>query len=616
MRILNLIPGSRPWHAHRSTRFNASDAPAMLGDSPYTTRAELLHRIATGITPEVDAATQHRFDDGHAVEPLLLRLHAEPLLGEPVHPFVGVPDDESSRLSASFDGCTFVGDIVAECKLLNQRLRAAFADMETIAPAHRERSAAKCLPIDYRIQMEQQIRIAGADRALFLTGELRGDGTLGDVLSCWYYPDDALWTRITGGWAQFEVDLAAYVPPAKTVEAVAAPMEALPAVIVRMDGDLKVIDNLPAFGEALRAFVAKIPKQPTSDEDFATCEAACKALKKAEESLDQSEAAALASMADVEKMRRLVGELKALARDTRLAREKDVKRRKEEIKLEQVTRGKQVVAEHIAGLNTRLGKPYMPALDAKFLDFAGAISGLKKFDNLRGAIDDKIAEAKIEANRIADLIDANLKHLREHAKGYEGHFADAGQLVLKDAEFVAMTVKTRIADAQAEEARRAEALAEKERERIRAEEADKLRKEQEAAAQREREAAHKHPNGAPMFSTTTIKENGDALMLDERGNRSVFCDVDEGESRPAANSPLPEKVTQLRVGNPTLKIGDIQAAFGIPITAVFIETTLKIAPAKRENRSVWWNDTDWPRIRQALMFHIERAPAPAQLEAA
>jgi predicted phage-related endonuclease len=612
MRILNLIPGSRPWHAHRSTRFNASDAPAMLGDSPYTTRAELLHRIATGITPEVDAATQHRFDDGHAVEPLLLRLHAEPLLGEPVHPFVGVPDDESSRLSASFDGCTFVGDIVAECKLLNQRLRAAFADMETIAPAHRERSAAKCLPIDYRIQMEQQIRIAGADRALFLTGELRGDGTLGDVLSCWYYPDDALWTRITGGWAQFEVDLAAYVPPAKTVEAVAAPMEALPAVIVRMDGDLKVIDNLPAFGEALRAFVAKIPKQPTSDEDFATCEAACKALKKAEESLDQSEAAALASMADVEKMRRLVGELKALARDTRLAREKDVKRRKEEIKLEQVTRGKQVVAEHIAGLNTRLGKPYMPALDAKFLDFAGAISGLKKFDNLRGAIDDKIAEAKIEANRIADLIDANLKHLREHAKGYEGHFADAGQLVLKDAEFVAMTVKTRIADAQAEEARRAEALAEKERERIRAEEADKLRREQEAKRREEE-------NAAAAAASQALAESRKAESLPPQ-LQSALEDVttnltaDMALAR-AANSSKPT-VVPLRTGKLTLKIGDIQEAFGLPITAAFIESTLKIAPAKRENRAVWFYDTDFDRIRQALMFHIERAPAPKQLEEA
>lgn len=38
-----------------------------------------------------------------------------------------------------------------------------------------------------------------------------------------------------------------------------------------------------------------------------------------------------------------------------------------------------------------------------------------------------------------------------------------------------------------------------------------------------------HSNGAPMYSTTTFKENGDPIMLDDRGVRSVFCDVDEGE---------------------------------------------------------------------------------------
>lgn len=38
-----------------------------------------------------------------------------------------------------------------------------------------------------------------------------------------------------------------------------------------------------------------------------------------------------------------------------------------------------------------------------------------------------------------------------------------------------------------------------------------------------------YPSGAPMFSTTTFKENGAPIMLDEQGKRSVFCDVDEGD---------------------------------------------------------------------------------------
>ena len=68
MKQHNLIQGSPEWHAHRANHFNASDAPAMMGCSPYKTRTQLLHEKHTGVTPEVDAATQRRFDAGHAAE--------------------------------------------------------------------------------------------------------------------------------------------------------------------------------------------------------------------------------------------------------------------------------------------------------------------------------------------------------------------------------------------------------------------------------------------------------------------------------------------------------------------------------------------------------------------
>lgn len=80
MKILNLVQGSPEWDAHRATHFNASDAPAMLGCSPYMTRSELLHRMHTGITPEVDPATQRRFDEGHQAEQLARPL-AEEIIG-------------------------------------------------------------------------------------------------------------------------------------------------------------------------------------------------------------------------------------------------------------------------------------------------------------------------------------------------------------------------------------------------------------------------------------------------------------------------------------------------------------------------------------------------------
>jgi len=39
------------------------------------------------------------------------------------------------------------------------------------------------------------------------------------------------------------------------------------------------------------------------------------------------------------------------------------------------------------------------------------------------------------------------------------------------------------------------------------------------------DAQRTYPNGAPMYSTTVFKDNGQPIMLDENGARSVFCDI-------------------------------------------------------------------------------------------
>ena len=66
----NLVQGSSAWHAYRATHDNASDAPTIMGCGSYKTREQLIAEYATGIRPEVDAATQRRFDAGHRFEAL------------------------------------------------------------------------------------------------------------------------------------------------------------------------------------------------------------------------------------------------------------------------------------------------------------------------------------------------------------------------------------------------------------------------------------------------------------------------------------------------------------------------------------------------------------------
>jgi predicted phage-related endonuclease len=596
MRVIQgLAQGSAAWHEHRRNKWNASDAPAMLGESPHCTRSELLHRMATGITPEVDHSTQRRFDDGHAVE-VLLRAHAEEIVGESLHPFVAVADFDD-RYSASFDGSTFVGDETAECKLLNQRLRAAFADMETIAPEHRELGACKCLPIDYRIQLEQQVRIAGAVRSLFLTGELRADGTLGDVFSCWYYPDDALWARIRAGWEQFAADLAAYVPAESAVKVEAAPIEALPAVSVRMDGALAVHTNLDVFGAKLREFVAKIPAKPNTDQEFADCDAACKALKKAEDALDGAEANALGQVQSVETLTRTIADLRNVARTARLASEKVVKARKDQIRVEEVQRGKSALAEHVVKLNEQLGKPYMPVVAN---DFPAAIANKRTVESLRAAVDQHLADCKIVANEVAGRIQVNLNWLRENADKHKFLFADVASLVLDQPDAMQAKAKLRINEHEAAEQARIAELAERERERIRAEEQakaekaarDQLAAEQEQARQQAEAAKPAQPpaevaNAAPAKSSKAV-----------------------APVAPAANSPVVVPITR-PASKPTLRLGQINERIApLAITAAGLEL-LGFKPTKDGAASLY-QEQDFAAMVDSMVASLRTAAQQQQ----
>ena len=121
MQTHNLTQGSPEWLAFRASHCTASDAAAMLGISPYKTREALLQEKATGIRPEVDAATQRRFDEGHRLEALARPL-AEKIIGEELYPVTG-SSDEYPRLAASFDGLTLLGDTAWEHKTLNASLR-------------------------------------------------------------------------------------------------------------------------------------------------------------------------------------------------------------------------------------------------------------------------------------------------------------------------------------------------------------------------------------------------------------------------------------------------------------------------------------------------------------
>ena len=439
--------GSDRWHAARKGCFCASEVAAALGLSKHTSRAELLRVKATGITPEVTPDQQRLFDRGHAAE-TAARQWAEANTGEELAPVVATLDVDGLPLLASFDGIDFMGEVIWENKLLNQSLIAQI-DAGELEP-------------HYHLQIEHQLLVSGASRCLFTAS----DGTEAGTHHLWYESRPERRAALIAGWKQFQVDLAAYVPTEPVAPVVAAPIESLPAVSVRVDGQLAIVSNLPAFGQALRAFIERIPAKPATDLQFVDAEAACKALKKAEDALAQAEDGALAQISDVEVMRRTVADLKELARSTRLATEKLVKAEKDARRTEKVMAARQAFETHVTRLQmdikgVRLIVP-MP-------DFGGSIKGLSSL----ASIDDKLTAAliagKAEANTLASRIAGNLQTL-DSVPQYAHLFADRQELAYKDYEVLELLMQKRV-DAEA-------ARIEAERERIRQEEVERLLQEE------------------------------------------------------------------------------------------------------------------------------------------
>ena len=471
MKLHTETQGSPEWAALRSHYFTASNAAAMMGCHPTKQRNELLCETKTGIVADVSDFVESRvFEPGHATEAAARPL-AEAEVGEDLYPIVGSLEIDGLPLLASFDGLTMDYVTGYEHKLYSEEI--AHCIMQSGEP-----------PMHHVWQLEQQLLVSGGKRILFVTS----DGTPDKWVQCWYTSKPERRAALIAGWQQFAKDLAAYVPKAKAAPVVAAPVETLPAVSVKVEGALVIASNLPDFGTALRNFIAKIPEQPSTDQEFADTEAACKALKRAEEALEAAESNALAQLSDVDTMRRFVADFKALARTTRLQREKLVTQRKEAIKSEVVAGGVAALAKHIRELNAAMPANYMPSVPA---DFGGAIKGLRTVDSIRNAVDTELARAKIAASEIANRIHANLGRL--DAANAPMLFAyDMQALVLKQPDDLAAVIAQRLAaEQQRKEAERARILAEeKAREEREAEAARKVREAaEEMALKREQDAA-------------------------------------------------------------------------------------------------------------------------------
>ena len=529
--------GSPAWHAARANRFGASEAAAAMGLSKYTTRTDLLKQKSTGIAEEVSPAKQRLFDAGHKAEEDA-RPIAEDIAGMEFFPAVGLLDYEGLPLLASFDGIDILEEVIWENKLHNKKLANQVLAGE--------------LEPHYWAQLEHQLLVSGASKALFTVS----DGTHHGTESTWYYSIRERRAQLIAAWKQFAIDLAAYVPTEAATPVMATPQLQLPAVSIQVNGSIALIDNLPDFGVALTAYIERINKKPETDQDFADLESSVKALKAAEDALAAAESGALAQTASIDTMRRTVALYIETARTNRLLIEKLVKAEKKNRRSAILFDVKTALGEHIANLNGRLGARYMPFIE---VDFAAAVRGLKSLDSMRDKVADALARGKIEANEVADRIQANLTVLNGFAADYKMLFPDIAQLVLKDTDDLVAVVQSRILAHQETAAKRLDA----ERVRIRAEEVAKLAQANQTA-------------------------------MEDQQTRS------EG----VLEKPTASVASTL----PTLKLGMVGERLGIPLSADTLKM-LGFEPAMTAGASKLFHERDFPLICDALIARISDARA-------
>lgn len=193
---LNLNQGSTEWHRHRTVHANASEAPVVMGVSPWepdtwfklwqfkTGRAAPLHSEAPHLQRgrDLEGEARHAYEKhaGTVMQPVVMQ--------------------KSDLMSASLDGISYEGDVILEIKCPTEGVNSQ-AWQQVVEGE---------IPHHYYWQLQHQLYVSGARRAhLWLFDG--SDGLLTEIR-----PDNKQQRVLLRTWKEFWSYIAADVPPPLT----------------------------------------------------------------------------------------------------------------------------------------------------------------------------------------------------------------------------------------------------------------------------------------------------------------------------------------------------------------------------------------------------------------
>ena len=585
MIIHEVKQGSPEWHALRANTRNASEAPAMMGVSPYKSRSALVREKATGITDEITPDMQRRFDLGHMTE-ALARPILEAIIGEDLYPLVAT--DDEGRLLASSDGTTMTCEIGFEHKLWNAEF-AAMVDAGEVPDSH-------------KWQLDQQIAVFGFEKIIFVVS----DGTTDNFVYCDYRSTPERIAQLKAGWKQFDEDVRNYQP--EVIEAkpilTANPIDNLPALVVEVTGRV-THSNLVEFKAAANAVISSIKTELVTDQDFVDASAAVKYLKDVEDNAKRAKQNALDQTTSIAELHRALDEVAKMAGDVRKALDKKITEEKDRRKEDIVRAGADAMGDYWRALNDRIGG-YMPPFES---NFGGAVKGLKSLDSMREKVSAELARCKVATSEIADRIEYNIKTLQGEGFDWRFLFPDLASVCAKAKDDFTALLMSRVSQHKEKEAKRLEA----EREKIRAEEQAKAQREaNERVAEEIRKLDAERKAAAEQATAASQTQFEQPACVEEKPKSETQPALSiASEQQPAAIADeIPQPVLGARIALPAdaclpkIKLGEICTRLGYTVSAEFL-ASLGFEATTEKNAKLY-NEASFPAICRRISDHTLR----------
>ena len=428
MQTHNLVQGSKEWNEFRANHFGASEAAAMLGLSKQLSRNDLLLYKKTGKSKEYsDWVQENILDYGHEVEALAREL-LESEIGDELYP---VTCSDGMMLSASCDGLTIDGHIAFEHKQYNSKLADFITEHGTLPDTH--------MP-----QCQQILLVTGAQKVIFVCS----DGTLNNRVKIEIFPDQQWFDRITAGWAQFEKDLADFVPREIAEKPEPEAIMQLPSLSIHTEGQITVFGNLSQFKAAADDFIASVNTNLKTDEDFVNAEATIKKCKEVETNIKTAKAAIIGGISSVDEATRTLDYTDQIFSKMRLTLEKLVKTQKEIIKSKIIDDALMLCANHQSSIAAEFPRLNFAALaNLSRQSFETACKNLRTLSSLHNAVDTEVASIKIKLDDLARVIRKNIAHLPEDFS----LFRDLQSIVTKPEDDFKLLVESRLAEQKRKE---------------------------------------------------------------------------------------------------------------------------------------------------------------------